>query len=441
VTTVAIDAPTADRPILGTASAVDAVADQAVLVIGSAPPHCRDLDLVAMPADYVAISRRLEELGHLRRRSSWVRFDPDGISAVDLFSTAELRLAGDVGRLFEDAVPVPDYRRLVRPAPHAILLLTARALVVRRGRLTDKARRRVEQALQDDAGAWSRAEEVATHLGLTGPLNFLRRTVANKATPSALARASGIAAVALANDPVATKTAAFAAAVPRRLLPMLVSLSGPHGIGKSTQVENLRSTLSNLGLVAETQHAPVRPRRVPPIVRRITPKGRDASRSEAAPQSGPLGPLSTTPTAPRSPLVRMLAHAWCIEGVVVSALRMWGHALRSRHAHVLIFDRFAVDTSVTFAYWFEHRRGVNLKVEQALLRLLFPRTCVTVLFLADAETLHSRRADEYTLEGFDFLRGLYAEAGRRFGAILVDAHRPVAEVARDVATVVWPRLP
>jgi hypothetical protein len=51
-------------------------------------------------------------------------------------------------------------------------------------------------------------------------------------------------------------------------------------------------------------------------------------------------------------------------------------------------DRFAIDASVALA--FGHRRGVDLRIEQALLRLLSPRPRVSVLPLADAETLHSR---------------------------------------------------
>jgi thymidylate kinase len=441
MTTALPDAATTTRPILGTASAVDAAAEHPILVIGSAPPHGRDLDLVATPADYVAISQRLDELGHRRRRSSWVRFDTSGVSAVDLFSTHELHLAGDVGQLFEDAMPVPGYRRFVRPAPHVVLLLAARGLVVRRGHLTAKARRRVEQALDNDAGAWSRAEDAAIDLGLTGPLRLLRRAVGSGAAPSTLARIRGLAAVLLASDPGATKTAQFAAALPRRVLPALVSLSGPHGTGKSTQVERLRSALSDLGLVAETQWAPAPPRQVPRVARLVTTRWWGSSRSEPAPQSGPLGPVTMTPTTHRSPLIRLLAHAWCSEGAVVYAVRMWRYALRPRRAQVLVLDRFAVDASVALAYWFGHRRGVDLRVEQTLLRLLSPRPRVSVLLLADAETLHSRRADEYTLEGFHLLRGLYAEAGNRFGAILVDADRPVDEVARDVATAVWARLP
>jgi thymidylate kinase len=441
VTTVVPDAATTDRHILGTAKAVDTAAQHLILVIGSAPPHGRDLDLVATPADYVAISRRLEELGHRRRRSSWVRFDPDGVSAVDLFSTHALHLAGDADQLFEDAVPVPGYRRFVRPAPHVVLLLAARGIVVRRGQLTAKARRRVEQALDADAGAWSRAEDAATDLGMTGPLKLLRRTVRSAAPPSTLARARGLAAVALAPDPVATKKAQLGAALPRRVLPALVSVSGPHGSGKSTQVERLRSTLSDLGLLVEAQWAPAPPRRVPRVARIVTTRWWGSSRPEPAPESGPLGQVTVTPSAPRSHLVRLLAHAWCSEGAVVYALRMWRYALRPRHAQVVVLDRFAVDASVALAYWFGHRRGVALRVEQALLRLLSPRARVSVLLLADPETLHSRRADEYTLEGFHVLRGLYAEAGNRFGAVLVDADRPVDEVARDVATAVWARLP
>ena len=440
MTTAAIDVQATDKPILNTAGALDAVANHPVLVIGSPPPHGRDLDLVAMPADYAAISQLLVELGHLRRRSSWVRFDPAGVSAVELFSTDSLHLAGGTYRLFEDAVPVPGYRHLVRPAPHVVLLLAARGLVVRRGQLTTKARRRVERALEEDTEAWSRAGKVAPELGLAGPLNVLRRTVSRSAAPLPLARVRALAAVALAPDPVSTKAAQLSAALPRRLRPALVSLSGPHGTGKSTQVEALSSTLKNLGVVTETQWAPAPPRQVPRITRILSTRLWGSSRSEPAPSSGPLGPVTVSPTAPKSALVRLLAHAWCSEGAVVYALRMWRHALRPRRAQVLVLDRFTVDASVALAYWLGHRRGVDLKVEQALLRLLAPRPRVSVLLLADAETLHSRRADEYTLEGFHLLRTFYAEAGERFGSVLVDANRPADEVARDVAMLVWEQL-
>jgi hypothetical protein len=77
-----------------------------------------------------------------------------------------------------------------------------------------------------------------------------------------------------------------------------------------------------------------------------------------------------------------------------------------------VLDRFAIDASVALAYWFGRRRGVDLRIERALLRLLSPRPRVSVLLLADAKTLHSRRADEYTLEAFHLLRGLHAGAGR-----------------------------
>ena len=440
MTTATKDVQARDKPILNTAGAVDAVANDAVLVIGSPPPYGRDLDLVSTPADYAAISLRLVELGHVRRRSSWVRFDLAGISAVELFSTDSLRLAGSHERLFEDAVPVPGYGHLVRPAPHVVLLLAARGLVVRRGQVTTKARRRVERALNDDAEAWSRAAAVASELGLAGPLRVLQKTLSLSAAPSPLARARALATVALAPDPVATKAAQLSAALPRRIRPALVSLSGPHGTGKSTQVETLSSTLNTLGVVTETQWAPAPPRQLPGIARILSARLWGSPPSEPAPNSGPLGPVTVSPAPPKSALVRLLAHAWCSEGAIVYALRMWRYALRPRRAQVLVLDRFTVDASVALAYWFGHRRGVDLKVEQALLRLLSPRPRVSVLLLADAETLHSRRADEYTLEGFHLLRRLYADAGDRFGAALVDANRPVEEVARDVATLVWERL-
>lgn len=432
---------TTDGPIVDTARAVDKAISRPVLVLGSTPPHGRDLDLLARGPDHASVARRLEELGHVQRRSSWVRFDPGGVSAVELFSTDSWHLAGEGEDLFTDAVPIPGYHHLVRPAPHVVLLLAARGLVVRRGRLTDKARRRIARALTDDPDAWARARLVAPRLGLAGPLSMLQRTEASGGTWSPLARARALTAFILAPDPFPTKVALLYTAMPRRFRPALVSLSGPHGTGKSTQVELLRSTLIDLGVVTETQWAPAPARRVPRVVRPLTARWWGSSRSQPAEAAGPLGPVTVAPRTPRSSVVRLLAHVWCAEGALVYALRMWRHALRPRRAQALVLDRFTVDASVALAYWIGHRRGVDLKVEQALFRLLSPRPRASILLLARAETLHSRRADEYTLEGFRLLRRLYAEAGDRFGAVLVDADRPAEEVARDVATVAWARLP
>jgi thymidylate kinase len=120
---------------------------------------------------------------------------------------------------------------------------------------------------------------------------------------------------------------------------------------------------------------------------------------------------------------------------------MWQQALHPRRAQVLVLDRFTLDASVSLAYWFGHRRRIDVRIEQSLFKLLTPQPQVSIVMLAQAETLYSRRAEEYTLDGFRLLREFYLEAGKHYDAILVDADRPADVIARDVATLVWSRLP
>jgi len=437
-TTAGQEVAATDRPIVGTANAVDAAAGQPVLVIGSIPPDGRDLDLVARRADHDAIAQQLAELGHVRRRSSWVRFDPSGVSAVELFATDSLRLVGDTEELFRGALPLPGYTKLVRPAPAVVLLLAARALIVRRGVLTDKAWRRVQQAITEDDEAWWHAEHAASKLGLNGALTVLRRAGSDGLPKSLPQRLRSLVRLSVAPDSLSAKVALLRAARPRRIRPMIISLSGPHGTGKSTQVELLRSTLSDLGVRTEKDRAPVPPTRIPRLVRRLSERLK-SDESGTGPGPAPLGPVSQNVRV--SALVRTVAHAWCCQGAVAYGFRMWRQALQPRRAQVLVLDRFTLDASVSIAYWFGHRRRINVRTEQELFQLLTPRPQISIVMLAQAETLHSRRAEEYTLDGFGLLRDFYLEAAERYGAILVDADRPADVIARDVATVVWSHLP
>jgi thymidylate kinase len=438
MTTARQDIAATARPIVGTANAVDAAAGQPVLVIGSTPPDGRDLDLVARRADHDAIAQQLTEIGHVQRRSSWVRLDPAGVSAVELFAADSLRLPGDTEELFRGALPLPGYAKLVRPAPAVVLLLTARGLIVRRGVLTDKARRRVQRAISEDDEAWRHAAHAAPKLGLSGALTVLRRAVAGGAPESLPQRLRLLLGLSAAPDSLSAKATLLRAAFPRRIWPTIVSLSGPHGTGKSTQVELLRSTLIDLGVTTEKDRAPVPPTRIPRFVRRLTGRLR-SDQSETVPGHAPLAPVNQN--ARGSALARVLAHIWCCQGAISFAFRMWQQALHPRRAQVLVLDRFTLDASVSLAYWFGHRHRIDVRTEQSLFKLLTPRPKVSIVMLAQAETLYSRRAEEYTLDGFRLLREFYLEAGKRYDAILVDADRPADVIARDVATLVWSRLP
>ena len=117
-----------------------------------------------------------------------------------------------------------------------MLLLAARGMVTRRGRVTQKVRGRVVEALKGDPGAWIVAEERARAFGLVGALHLLRRAYEAGQSLSPSARIAGLAGIWLTGGPAHAKAGSS-----RRLSrgiwrPAIVSFSGLDGSGKSTQV-------------------------------------------------------------------------------------------------------------------------------------------------------------------------------------------------------------
>jgi len=106
-----------------------------------------------------------------------------------------------------------------------------------------------------------------------------------------------------------------------------------------------------------------------------------------------------------------------------------------------VLDRFVLDADAKLVYWYDHRRGLDIRVERRLLGLLSPRANVTVVLTVTPETNHARRRDEFDLEEFRAFWHIYGTLAPEVGAIDVDAHRSEADVASDVLATVWSRLP
>jgi hypothetical protein len=128
---------------LSAAKLVDAATRERVLVLGSYPPTGRDLDILARPAAREEIGAALAREGFIARGPAlaparswvqqWVRFSDGTAFAVDVHQPERYGLPdAGVAALFDDAVPIEGMERLVRCAPHHVLLMIARGLA-RRG--------------------------------------------------------------------------------------------------------------------------------------------------------------------------------------------------------------------------------------------------------------------------------------------------------------------
>jgi len=208
-----------------------------------------------------------------------------------------------------------------------------------------------------------------------------------------------------------------------------VSISGPDGTGKSTQLAQLRAMLASIGTPVAVAWAPT-----------ITRK-RSYSRQRAA---GPVSGEGTAITAPRPERrrrLRLVEHGWATAITLRNAAEMWRHVVKAPRGHVLLVDRFSLDAEVKLQYWYGHRRGLNLGFERRLVRAVAPRADVAVLLVVPAERNRARRPEDWTSDQLAVFWRLYPEIAATLGAVVIDGDRPIPEVASDVARAVWRLLP
>lgn len=417
-----------------TARAIDAVATRRVLISGSPPPGGRDLDLIADPVDYAAISSWLRRGGFICWGHRWARFGDPGPYGVELSSTERWRTArADTSSLFVDAEPIPGFHHLVMPSPAVVLLLAARGTVTRRGALTPKARRRVADALARDPHAWEVAERMAGPLGMVGAVRLLRRAYGSRTPLRPAARTAGLAAVLLGSGPVAAKTRVLLQAKPRRLRPAVVSFSGLDGSGKSTQVGRLTEQLDQLGVSTVDHWAGF--------------KNAAKLRVRFPILDQPL--RTNTANGPsRDPLIPHALHgsrvgtaAWGYVVVLVNCAYLWRFVLRRpQGTRLLIFDRFSPDTMVKLELRFARMRGIDIRGQRKVFELMSPRPDVGFLVDVPSDIAYGRRQEQTPQELADMAE-LYQEQVLRYRLHRLDGTRPVDALAKEIVSTVWRGLP
>ena len=415
------------------AQALDAALTGPVLVIGTPPPAGRDLDLLAQPDDYAAISTWLDEAGFVRWGQTWARFDQPGVYGVELGSTDRWRTnRGDASSLFVGAEPIPGFRHLSSPSPATVLLLAARGNVTRRGRITPKVRRRVAEALERDPGAWEVAEQRAGELGLVGSVRLLRESFQTSGRMPPSARAAGLAGVLLHDGPLGAKAKVFLGARPRRLRPAIISFSGLDGSGKSTQVSRLQSRFAQLGVTSEVQWAGFKLGKrwhgTLPFLNRAKP---------GPPDRQPHDPVFPAALAGTS----LGRHAWVFVVVGLNTAHLWRLVLRRRPgSDVLIFDRFSPDSMVKLDLHFTRFRAIDIRWQRKLFTLISPKPDLGFLVDVSSEVAYSRR-QEQTPEELAHMCELYHEHVARFGLRRLDGTEDPDVLSDDIAVAAWRGLP
>jgi thymidylate kinase len=430
------------------AESIDRLLGAPVLVFGSLPPAGRDLDLLARRDEQEALSAWLERGGFLERGGEWVRFHDCGVDSLDLVPVSAWGLPGAAAsELFDEALPIPGFELLVRPAPRHLLLIYARRLAEGNGRMPDKHRKGIADALAEDGAAWEGARSAAPEWQAERSLALLDRAYHSGRSVSRTARAS-----ALAQWPFAQGRTRWRALVrgwlearraEQQSRGQLITFSGLDGAGKSSQAEGLRDALERLGRKTTMQWVRLEwttlwenrwlgilgwPART---VLGLMARARGSSGGvDAAP--------ALTPAAVRE-RSGLVANVW----VTVVALAHASAQRREVRTHLrrgeaVICDRYTLDAAAHLRFRYGERRPFRLQIR--LLERLSPRPLRAYFVDVPAETAYARKAEQYSLEDLTRQAQLYRQEAPGLNVKTVDGERGREDLCAEIAEEVWRAL-
>jgi thymidylate kinase len=440
---------------LSAANLVDAATPERVLVLGSYPPSGHDLDVLARPAGREAIGAALAREGFIARgpglapaRSwvqQWARFSDGTAFAVDVHEPERYGLSdAGVAALFDDAVPIDGMQRLGRCAPHHVLLLTARGLARRGGTLSHKRRGRVERALADDPGCWTRARKLAPEWGLCHALDVLGRAFTDDEPAGRADRALAQVELMRAAPRSRVERLVRLAASRRPRPAQVVSVSGLDGAGKSSQTLTIQELLADVGADAVVAWMPLghSPRhRMLRLMRRTAGRALRISRrpkSSGAHGAGGARPAVGNPNPMRGVREQseLITQGWVTIVALIQALQHRRAVVRHfGTGRLVIFDRYVLDSAAQLRYFYgaQHR----FEFQKRLVRLVSPSPKLSFLLDVPPETVAVRKPLQYSFEELCLQAGLYQDELLRSRVVRLDGERPQAELTDEIAEAIW----
>jgi thymidylate kinase len=401
-------------------------ADEPVLVLGSLPPDGRDLDLLARSSARERIAVALAKQGLIRSGSTLVKFGACSAYAVELIEAEDYLPAVALEDLFGSAQAISGFAPLAQPSPaHALLILAG--LIEGEAAMSEKRRRRLQRILAADPGAWGRAAELAPSWGAEGALTRLRAVAEGRALPA------GRPLPRVRAHPVFRRTRARM----RGQRPLLVSLSGIDGSGKSSQARWLVRTLAELDVEAELVWNDLLGNFALDLVGRpakavLRLLGRQAGRM-AEYEDTDAGDPSATQEATNS----RAREAWSTFVTLSNALEQRVMAARSFAANrVVVFDRGPLDLAVRMEVLY--RAGVAR--QRTIVKVAAPRPDLAFFLDIPPELSLTRKDDVWSPGQLEEHARIYRSLATRFGVIRLDGRRPADELAAEIASAAWQRL-
>ena len=312
------------------------------------------------------------------------------------------------------------------------------------GRPIKKIARRL-RAILGDPGARARIEEHAEREGAPelgalaidpealeaaarrGRLPYVRAAAAAARGPRARA---ALAARAGARARRAVRSHAAPRGAPR---PLLVTLSGMDGAGKSTAAETLLARLAAAGVPAEMSWARLGSESrlldglATPVKRLLRREGTTADPVAAGgPDVGKV--QDERESAGRR---RLVSWVWIAIVAWANARSYRDSAAGRRRGVTVVCDRWATDALVDL----DLRYGRHALAE-AILRRLPPRPDLAILLEIDAESAHARKPGDQAVHVLEGMQQRYARVAEEQRLVRVDATAPRAEVAERLGELV-----
>ena len=429
------------------AESIDRILRAPVLVFGSLPPAGRDLDLLARSNEQEVLAAWLDREGFLERGGEWVRFRECTVESLDLVPVSAWGLLGaEASELFGEALPIPGFERLVRPAPRHMLLILARRLAEGDGRMPHKHRNRIADALSEDASAWEGARASAAAWCVERALTALDRAYHSGRGASRVTRASALAEWPFGQG--RTRTRAFvrgwleARRAERRRSGRLITFSGLDGAGKSSQAEALRDTLEQLGWTMAMQWVRLEWTTLWEN-RWLGVIGWPARASlgllaGVRKSSGGDAPPTLTPTAVRE-RSRFVSNIW-VTVVAFAHASAQRREVRShlRRGAIVICDRYTLDAAAHLRFRYGEQRPLRFPI--GVVHRFSPRPLRSYFVDVPAETAYARKAEQYSLEELARQAQLYREEAPGLGVRKLDGQRPREELCAEIAEDVWRAL-